>query len=97
MADLANLAASVAAGYKEIVNDKGASFGANRFTVTLEKPTVGEPGATGGLLRSYGQGATQAAAEAQALAALNEQRAHRYGRAGGNVGGYGGSLTIDQH
>jgi hypothetical protein len=97
MADLASIAAAQTAGYKEIVLDRGSTYGATRFEVTLEKPIVGESGASGGVLRSYGQGSTQAAAEAQALAGLNEQRAHRYGRAGGNKGAYGSTLTIDQH
>jgi hypothetical protein len=94
MADLASIAAAQSAGYKETVNDKGASFGADRFTVTLEKHLVGEPGgSSGGPWRAYGQGATQAAAETQALAALNAQRAHRYA----GTGPHGGALTIDQH
>lgn len=98
MADHASIAAATAAGYKEIVLDRGASANvATRYEVTLEKPIVGEPGSSGGMLRAFGQGSTQAAAEAQALAALNEQRAHRYGRGGGNKGAYGGSLTIDTH
>jgi hypothetical protein len=96
MADHANLAAALAAGFKEIVNDKGGS-GADRFTVTLEKQLVGEPGRSGRIFCATGQGSTQAAAEAVALAALNEQRAYRYGRSGGNRGTDGGSLTIDLH
>jgi hypothetical protein len=86
IADHENIAAAQAAGYKEIVLDRGASYGANRFEITLEKPIAGEPGASGGMRRAYGRGSTQAAAEKQALAALNEQRVHRYGREGGNKG-----------
>jgi hypothetical protein len=96
MADHASIAAATAAGYKEIVLDRGVSYGATRFEVTLE-PIVGEPGALGTMFRAFGQGSTQAAAEAVALAALNEQRAHRYGCAGGNEDIYGGNLTIDTH
>jgi hypothetical protein len=94
MADHANLAAALAAGYKEIVNDKGGS-GADRFTVTLEKQLVGESGRSGTMFRAFGQGSTQVDAEAVALAALNEQRA--YCRAGGNKCTDGGALKIDQH
>ncbi len=43
---------------------------------------TGEAGYTGTRIRAHGEGASQAAAEAIALAALNKQRAHRYGRTG---------------
>lgn len=84
MADiaLANIAAATAAGYKETVLDRGASFSpaSLRFEVTLDKALVGEPTATGNQIRAFGQGANQAAAEAVALAALNFQRKARYGQ-----------------
>jgi hypothetical protein len=37
MANLANIAASITAGYSEAVNDKGASFGANRLELDEAK------------------------------------------------------------
>jgi hypothetical protein len=80
MADLASISAAATAGYSETVNDKGATYpdSAHRFTVTLEKFVRGAPGYSGAPIRAYGQGSTQAAVEAQALAALNAQRSHRY-------------------
>jgi hypothetical protein len=55
---------------------------------------VGEPGASGHLLKSEGESnASQAAADTQALTALNGQRKHRYG----GTAGLGGSLTTDLH
>jgi hypothetical protein len=91
--NLANIAAAIAAGYSETVNDKGASFAdpAHRYTVTLEKHLVGDNGQSGGPTRAYGQGSSQANAETQALAALNAQRGHRYAGSGSN----GGTLTTD--
>lgn len=84
MADIAfaNIAAATAAGYSETVLDRGASFtpASVRFEVTLEKLLVGEPTSSGGPIRAFGQGASQVAAEAVALAALNQQRYKRYGR-----------------
>jgi hypothetical protein len=88
MADLASIAAANTAGYSETVNDKGATYpdSTHRFTVTLEKFVRGAAGYSGVPIRAYGQGSTQAAAEAQALAALNAQRSHRYATTG---------LTVD--
>lgn len=97
---LANIAAATAAGYTETVLDRGASApAATRFEVVLEKHLVGEPGRTGVRTRAYGQGANQGAAETVALAALNFQRDHRYGKDNGAVskGGDGGTLTLDTH
>jgi hypothetical protein len=94
LANLANIAAATSAGYSETVLDRGSNYGADRFTVTLEKHLVGEPGGSSGApWRAYGQGSTQAAAETQALAALNAQRAHLYA----GTGAHGGTLTTDQH
>lgn len=95
----ANVAAAVAAGYSETVLDRGASFAnpAVRFEVTLEKRVVGEPGRNGTALRAFGQGASQVAAEAVALSAINYQRKHRYGLDSTAVskGGDGGTLAVD--
>jgi hypothetical protein len=96
VADLASIAAAQTAGYKEIVNDKGASYGADRFFVTLEKHLTGDVGQTGAPWRAYGQGATQAAAETQALAGLNKQRFHRYGGStSSGTGSNGGTINLD--
>jgi hypothetical protein len=101
--DHANLAAATTAGYKESVCDRGASApAATRFEVTLEKWVVGEAFSCGGMLRAFGQGSTQANAEAAALASLNAQRQHHYGGAPGrasgsanSVGPHGGTMTED--
>lgn len=97
--DHANIAAAVAAGYKETVTDRGASFtpASRRFLVVLDKPVVGEtPGASGQRLEASGEGASQVAAEAVVLAALNNLRAHRYGfDTAVSSGGRGGTHTTD--
>lgn len=97
--DHANIAAAVAAGYKEVVLDRGATFtpASRRFQVVLDKPVVGEqPGQSGFRLEATGEGASQVAAEAVALAALNNLRAHRYGfDTGVSAGGRGGTHTVD--
>jgi hypothetical protein len=83
MADHASVAAAITAGYKQITLDRGAgALSATRWEVTLEKQVLGESGADNSRIRAMGQGSSQAAAEAVALAALNKQRAHRYGRTG---------------
>jgi hypothetical protein len=98
----ANIAAAVAAGYKEIATDRGpqTQFGTQpaqpRWVVRLEKPITGEPGFSGGLYVAHGEGATQVAAEAVALAALNTQRGHRYGTdSNRNTDVRGGALALD--
>lgn len=78
MSDFANLAAANAAGWVEIVSHKPDGS----YLVTLEKQMAGAPGASGYMMRGYGAGSTQAAAEAQALADINGQRRTRY--AGGS-------------
>lgn len=80
MADFANIAAATAGGYKEVVTDRGAGFSdqTRRFEVMLEKAVDLGPGATSGMLRAYGVGSTQGAAETIALNALNAQRRHMY-------------------
>jgi hypothetical protein len=93
MADFANTAAAQAAGYKLIQLDRGAGH-PYRFSSTLEKWVTGDVGQSGVNLRGYGESpSSQASADAQALAALNGQRAHRYAGKGSN----GGSITIDVH
>jgi hypothetical protein len=74
MIDLANIAAATAAGWKEIVQRPGDGT----YVVHLEKWMTGAPGASGYMLRASGHASTQVAAEAQALASLNEQRRLRY-------------------
>lgn len=92
MADLADLAAVVSAGYKEIVVDRGAGANpATRYMVTLEKQLVGGR-RSGVMYRAFGEGSSQAAAETQALANLNGKRALRYN---GANDAYGGPLTVD--
>lgn len=80
--NFASVAASAAAGYVETVLDRGAAFlpASRRFQVVIEKPLVGETGkGSGSRLEATGIGASQAGAEAVALAAINNARAHRYG------------------
>jgi hypothetical protein len=81
MADHASIAAARTAGFKQVVTDRGESV-SPRYTVLLEKQVTGEAGRSGSIIRAHGQGDTQAAAEAVALAAMNKQRAHRYARSG---------------
>jgi hypothetical protein len=75
MADLANIAAATAAGYKEVVGTRGGIT-----YVTLEKTLSGPSGGDVFMLRAHGEGANQGAAETAALASLNAQRADRYAR-----------------
>ena len=98
-ADLAAHANATAAGYARTQTDRGASFGVNRFISVYEKPVVGVQG-SGGVLRATGiSGVSQAAADTAALAALNAQRGHRYGKGSANTGKNvaGDSLTDDLH
>lgn len=97
--DFANIAAATAVGFKETVTDRGASFtpASRRFLVVLDKPMVGEtPGQSGFRMEASGEGASQVAAEAIALAGLNNTRLHRYGAdTAVSSGGRGGSHTTD--
>lgn len=96
----ANIAAAQAAGYVEIVLDRGAQVQQPgniqapqpRFQVKLEGQLVGQPGTSGSRVEFIGEGASQVAAEAVALANLNGFRANRYGSdsAGVSVG----TLTV---
>jgi hypothetical protein len=93
MADLADHTAATTAGYARVQQDRGAGK-SPRYVSRYEKSLVGEPGASGHLLKAEGNSdVSQAAADTQALAALNGQRAFRYR----GVGGLGGSLTTDLH
>lgn len=70
-------------GYSETITQENDGS----YFVTLERHLVGPDGEGGFELRAYGHGSDQAAAETQALAALNAQRAYRYA----------GSSSIPQH
>lgn len=79
MSDLASHAAAVSAGYTRVDIDRGASF-SPRYLARYERPTIGVSGQGGGLTSAQGAGSdTQATAQANALAALNNLRGHRYG------------------
>ena len=97
--DFANIAAPTAAGWKETVTDRGASFSpaSRRFLVVLDKPVTGETGAqSGSRLEASGEGSSQVNAEAVALAACNNKRLHRYGAdTAVSTGPHGGALTTD--
>jgi len=74
-ADFANLAAATSAGYIEVI-----TVDSTGYRVVLEKWLTGDPdGGKGFPARAYGVGATQAAAETRAVAALNNFRLNRYG------------------
>ena len=90
-ADLANIAAAATAGYKEV-----AYQGVTAWHVMLEKPITGDPdGGAGGMIRSFGQGVTQSAAESVALANLNNKRLHRYGADAGVISN--GKKNVNAH
>jgi hypothetical protein len=104
MTDFANHAAAVAGGYKTQALDRGASFNpALRWEVQLEKWITGG-GGSGSMFRAFGQGSSQANAEAAATASLNAQRAHRYGGSPGRASAdvvnspdsRGAAMTVDQ-
>lgn len=82
MADLANIAAATAAGYKEIAAQKTNGL----WQVTLEKTVTDVLGHDIVLHRSFGESTvSQAAAEAIALAALNTQRDERQRKTRGTI------------
>lgn len=80
MADLANIAAATAAGYKEVATQKGSLW-----QVTLEKTMTDTGGHDIVLHKSHGEGASQGAAETVALAALNTQRDERSRKGKGTI------------
>lgn len=94
--DHANEAAALAAGFKKIQVDRGLGK-SPRYQTIFEKPLVGEPGASGFPMRAQAEHDVQATADANALAALQAQRKHRYAFGAGNTGkgAYGGALTDD--
>jgi hypothetical protein len=85
MSDFANIAAATAAGWKQVTQRPGDGS----YVVHLERWMTGAPGASGFFLRAHGHASSQAAAEAQALSSLNEQRRLRY--AGTS------SIPVDSH
>ncbi len=95
----ASHAAAVTAGYTSTLTDRGVlyKFPAERYEVVLQRRVVGGAGRRGGPLRAYGVGSSQANAETRAIAALNNQRDHRYGfaAAGGSKSHDGAALTVD--
>jgi hypothetical protein len=91
MPDLADHVAATTAGYKRIQIDRGAGS-SPRYSSTYEKQLVGEPGASGSMFRATGTSdVSQAAADSQALSALNGQRRHRYA----GPGSYAGSAPFN--
>jgi hypothetical protein len=109
--DLADVAAAQSAGYRLIQIDRGAAptgknFNANqppRYRTHIERQMLGAAGDSGFLFQATGESnVSQAAADAQALASLNDMRQHRYGGAGGRASGdaesvnaKGATLVVD--
>jgi hypothetical protein len=97
---LANAAAAVSAGYIKTQTDFGATANPRYMTV-FSKPLTGLEGQSGNELRARGYSNVDAAtADTVALAALNNQRLHRYGdaAAGGSKSSTnptGAALTVD--
>ena len=87
--NLADDAAVIAAGYKKVQTDFGASA-VPRYETCYAKPISGYAGGSGGLSQAHGVSSVSAAAAADtaAVAALNGWRNARYGfaAAGGNSG-----------
>lgn len=82
MADLANIAAATAAGYKEIAFQNGAG----KWFVSLEKTVTDVNGHDIVLSKQHGESTvSQAAAEAIALAALNTERDLRTRKGKGTI------------
>lgn len=93
----ANIAAVQAAGFLVTQTDRGATFGNDRFLTVIQKWMTGG-GTSGHLLKAHGvSSVSQAAADTNAVAALNKQRDLRYGAAaaGGGVDHTSTSLTTD--
>jgi hypothetical protein len=80
MSDLASAAAAVAAGYIKTQTDRGAGAGSPRYITTFDKLVIGGGDEAHANTRAVGTSdASAAAADTQALAALNGQRNIRYG------------------
>ena len=97
--NLVDDAAVIAAGYKKVQTDFGASANP-RYQTAYTKPITGYAGGSGRLQQAHGVSNTSAAAaDTAAVAALNGWRNHRYGfaAAGGNLGPAGTALTVDVH
>jgi hypothetical protein len=79
----ANTAAATAAGYKLTQTDRGAPSGPGQqnkqYQAVFSKPLIGGSHQSGYNMRAMGEHAVQTSAVIQALAALNNQRGHRYG------------------
>jgi len=107
--DFASAAAAVSGGYTKVQVDRGATPGpqdknpAPRFATVFSKPVTGAAGDSGRQLEGHGESSVSAAAaDTQALAALNANRRHYYagspGRASGSSespSGRGGAHTAD--
>ena len=96
MTDFANNAAAVAAGWKRVQTDRGATANP-RYLTHYELIVVGTAGESGCILKADGEANdAQATADTNALAAVNGQRKVRYG-AGSSAGksGYTTSHTFD--
>lgn len=99
----ANDAAVTGAGYRKVQIDRGATPGvqdknpAPRFMTHYSKPVTGAAGGSGdggGLLEAFGESnVSAAAADTQAVAALNAERQHRYGGSPGRASGGAESPT----
>ena len=82
MADLANIAAATTAGYREVAAQKTNGL----WQVVLEKTVSDVAGHDITVVRAHGESAvSQAAAEANALAALNTQRDERQRKTRGTI------------
>jgi hypothetical protein len=84
--DFASAAAAQSAGWRLVQLDRGAGK-SPRFESQFQKPYTGA-GGSGGLQTHTGQSdASAAAADTQALTALNAYRRHRYGGSPGRASG----------
>jgi hypothetical protein len=102
--DFATPAAAVTAGYAKTQVDRGAApatpnFNGSqplRYQTKFEKPVTGSNFDSGFRLEAFGESAASAAAaDTQALNALNALRRHRYGGAPGRASGDGDSPTVE--
>jgi hypothetical protein len=99
--DFANAAAAVAGGFAKTQVDRTATPGgpndknpAPRFLTRFEKYVVGAVGDGGHLIVAEGESsASAAAADTQAVAALNRQLSHYYGGSPGRASGAGDSSS----